>query len=114
MVRTDPMIMAIGNGDIFLDFRYELYVDPNFTTMDMRGAHAINDGGYHNWVLFTIAGSKEETAATAVEERWGSTMESVSKDAERCFGMLKTRFAILHVPSNLHRARSIDPIVKVT
>ena len=49
------MIHAIGTKDIFVDFRYKIYVDDQFTTMEMRGAHAINDGGYHMWNQHAIA-----------------------------------------------------------
>ena len=106
------MIHAIATKDIFVDFRYKVCVDAQFGTVDMRGAHAINDGGYHEWV-HTIAGSKEGTSTTVDEESWGSSMESVRKDSERCFGVMKKGFLILHVKSNLHRARHIDTILKV-
>ena len=106
------MIHAIGTKDIFVDFIYKIYVDAQFSTIDMRGAHAINDGGYHLWV-HTLSGSKEGTTATADEERWGGIMESVRKDSERSFGIVKKRFRILHVKSNLHKARYIDTILKV-
>jgi len=103
------MIHAIGTKDMFIDFRYKIYVDAQFVTMDMRGSNAINDGGYHMWT-HTIARSMEGTTATADEERWGFTMESVRKDSERCFGAVKKRFRIMHVKSNLHRPKSIDTI----
>jgi len=76
------MIPAIGTNDMFVDFRYKIYVDAQFTTMEMRGYHAINDGGYHMW-NHTIGGSKEGITTTADEESLGSTMESVRKDSER-------------------------------
>jgi hypothetical protein len=103
------MIHAIETEDMFVDFRHKIYVDAQFTTMDMRGAHAINDGGYHVW-NHTIAGNKEGTTSTTDEESWESTMESVRKDAEQCFGVVKKWFRILHVKSNLHKARHIDTI----
>ncbi len=103
---------AIGTNDIFVDFSYKIFVDAQFSTIDMRGAYAINDGGYHLWV-HTLSGSKEGTTATADEERWGGIMESVRKDSERSFGIVKKRFRILHVKSNLHKARYIDTILKV-
>lgn len=112
MVRTDPMILSIATKDIYMDFAYKVYLNADYDTIDMRGAHAINDGGYHNWV-HTLSGTKEGTAATVDEERWGGLMESVRKDSERCFGIVKKRFKILHVKSNLHKARSIDTIMKV-
>ena len=105
------MIYAIATKFIFVDFRYTVYVDAQFDTIDMRGAHAINDGGYHEWI-HTIAGSKEGTSTSVDEERWGSKMESVRKDSERCFGVAKKRFQILHVKSKLHKARHTDTIMK--
>ncbi len=48
--------------------------------MGMRGAHAINDDGYHKWV-FTIAAAKEGPATNQNEEAWGSAMESIRKDS---------------------------------
>jgi hypothetical protein len=77
--------MQSGPKTFFLDFRYKDYVDSQGGTIDMRGARAINDGGYREW-LHTIAGSKEGTATTDDEARWGSAMESMRKDSERCFG----------------------------
>jgi len=67
MVRTDLLITAIGIQDIFVDFMYNVIVNEHRLTMNMRGAFAINDGGYHHW-LHTIACTKEAQAATADEE----------------------------------------------
>jgi len=112
IVRTDILVHAIGTGDIYVNFRYNVYTSDDYDTMEMRGAHCINDGGYHNWV-HTIEGTKEGYAATAAEERWGGIMESLRKDSERCFGILKKRFRILSLPFLLHKAKSIDTIMKV-
>ncbi len=106
------MITTIGTKDIFVDFRYNIYVYPQFGTIEMRGAHAVDDNGYHEWI-HTISGSKEGTSTTADEERWGSKKESVRKDSERCFGVAKKRFRILRVKSYLHKARGVETIMKV-
>ena len=69
MVRTDPSITAIGIiQDIFVDFMCNVIVNEQRLTMNMRGAFAINDGGYHHWV-HTIASTKEAHAAIVDEER---------------------------------------------
>jgi hypothetical protein len=112
MVRTDHMIPALGIQDIFVDFIYNVIVNEHRHTINMRGAFAINDGGYHQW-LHTIAGTKEAQAASIDEERWAGTMGSIKKDSERCFGITKKRFRILHTQSLLHRAKDIDTIFKV-
>ena len=113
MVRTDPFIYAIGQDEVFVDFRYKLIVNDNSETIEMRGAFAINDGGYHNWV-HTIAGSKEGQSTSVGEDRWSGNMESIRKDFERCFGIMKKRFRILQIQSLLHRSSSIDTIFKVS
>jgi hypothetical protein len=106
------MITYIGTKDIFVNYRYTIYVDDDLEFITMRGAHAIIDGGYHNW-LHTISGTKEGTSVSADEERWSGTMEPVRKDAERTFGNLKKMFRVLHVKSSLHKSRSIDTIFSV-
>ena len=89
-----------------------MIINENNDTIGMRGAFAINDGGYHKW-LHTIAGSKDGAAATIDEDRWSGTMESIRKDSERCFGIMKKRFRILHTQSLLHTSTAIDTVFKV-
>jgi hypothetical protein len=112
VVRTDPFISAIGSNDIFVDFNHSVIVNDQFDTMNMRGAFAINDGGYHNWI-HTIAGTKDGQSASTDEGRWSSTMESIRKDSERSFGIMKKRFRILQIQSYLHTSTSIDTVFKV-
>jgi hypothetical protein len=57
------MIYVIATKDTFVDFRYKVYVDAQFGTIGMRGAHAIIDGGYHE-CIHTIAWSKEGSSST--------------------------------------------------
>ncbi len=113
MVKTDPMITAIGIQDIFVDFIYNVIVDEHRHTTNLWGAFAIKNGGYHQW-LHTISGTKEAHAASIDEERWAGTIESIRKDdSERCLGIMKKRFRILHTQSFLHRAKDIDTFFKV-
>jgi hypothetical protein len=112
IARTDRLGHAIGTDDIYVNFRYNVYTSDDYDTMEMREAHYINDGGYHNWV-HTIACTKKVHATTAAEDRWGGTMESLGKDSKRCFGILKKRFRILSLPFLMHKARSMDTIIKV-
>ncbi len=78
LVRTDPFITSIATNDIYIDFMYRVIVDENNLTLNMRGAFAINDGGYHHWV-HTIAGTNEAQAAIIREKRWAGTTESIKK-----------------------------------
>ncbi len=64
--------------------------------------------------MHTIAGTKEAQAASIQEERWAGTMESIRKDSERYFGIMKKRFRILRIQSLLLTASSIDTVFKVS
>ncbi len=48
IVRSDKMINAIATNDPFKNFPFKVYINENFETMELRGVHAINDGGYHH------------------------------------------------------------------
>ena len=102
-----PFLVAVD------ECRYKLIINEDGDTIDMRGAFAINDGGYHKWT-HTIAGSKDASATTVDEDRWSGTMESIRKDSERFFGIMKKRFRILHTQSLLHTSSAIDTVFKAS
>ncbi len=64
--------------------------------MNKHGAFAINDGGLQNWI-HTIASTKDGQSASNDEGRWSGAMESIRKDSERSFGIMKKRFRILQI-----------------
>ena len=112
MVNVDPLVSAVGTELMYSNFEYEVYIDEEGKTRIMRGAWILNDDGYHRW-LCTLAGPKAELAAKEEEEFWGGRCESIRKDAERCFGILKKRFRILRLPFLYHKAKDIDTTFKV-
>ncbi len=48
MLKAYIIIQAIGNTDIYVNLRYQVYINGDFMTMEMRGVRAIVDGGYRN------------------------------------------------------------------
>jgi len=73
------------------------------TCKEHRGAYMICDGGYKEWVSL-MPPYKHQLPGTALE-RWSKNVESVRKDVECVFGILKTRFLFLKHPIRLH-----DPV----
>jgi hypothetical protein len=63
----------------------------------------ICDGGYNEWV-YLMPPYKHQLPGTALE-KWSKNVESVRKDVECVFGILKTRFLFLKHPIRLH-----DPV----
>ena len=76
-----------------------------------QGVHVINDGGYHQWVA-TMAGEKPDVASSLILAQAGGLSESVRKDIECVFGILKRRFRVLKVPFLLSTVEQIDDIFR--
>jgi Plant transposon protein. len=71
-----------------------------------RGAYLICDGGYHEWACL-VSPYKHQLPGTALE-KWSKTVESVRKDVECVFGILKKRFLLLKHPIRLHDPEQIQ------
>jgi hypothetical protein len=68
-------------------------------TVQRTGAYIICDGGYHKWYEL-ICGVKNTSSQPIT--LWSCQLESVRKDIECCFGILKMRFCILAKPVQYH------------
>ena len=76
----------------------------------MKGLHTLCDGGYHRW-LHTICGYKH--ADELEVQAWSKLCESIRKDAECVFGIMKKRFRILSCPFLDHEVSRLDATMKV-
>jgi Plant transposon protein. len=70
-----------------------------------RGAYMICDGGYHEWACL-VPPYKHQLLGTALE-KWSQKVESMRKDVECVFGILKKRFLLLKHPIRLHDPEQI-------
>jgi hypothetical protein len=106
--RYDSAIQAVRDGQ-YSKLHFELYTGEGDTTTIEKGLYLIVDGGYHRWDCLVcpykiqIAGSSSEI--------WSSALESIRKDVECTFGILKVRFLILKYPLKFHDMESIEDIV---
>ena len=77
-------------------------------TTEHTGAYMICDGGYHQWpcLMFPF---KHQPAGTDLE-MWSSQIESVRKDVECVFGILKKRFLFLKHPIRIASAQKIERV----
>jgi hypothetical protein len=67
--------------------------------VERRGAYLLCDGGYHKWYEM-MCGLKHTSSLP--HTLWSCQLESVRKDVECCFGILKMRFCILANPLQYH------------
>lgn len=90
IVVNDEYCRAISDGK-YADIEYSVYKqDGSFKTI--RGAYLISDNGYPKQWMF------QRPSHSAVQEKsvvWSEFLESVRKDVECTFGILKARFHFL-------------------
>mmetsp|Transcript_11517 Transcript_11517/g.21528 ORF Transcript_11517/g.21528 Transcript_11517/m.21528 type:complete len:181 (+) Transcript_11517:298-840(+) len=104
--RIDPLFRLLRNDDVFLrNLRWTL-VARDGTHKNHHGAYLICDGGYNEWACL-MPPYKHQLPGSGLE-RWPKNVESVRKDVECVFGILKKRFLLLKHPIRLHDARQIQ------
>ena len=109
IVRYDEIQRALKENPGYNEREYEVWVS-NEDKEIKRGVHSLCDGGYHKW-LTAICGAKHCDHADL--KAWSGLCESVRKDVECLFGIMKKRFRILGVASLAHFAENINMVVKV-
>ena len=75
--------------------------------LKFKGAYFISDGGYHRWPCLISNPFKHQPEGTDLEV-WSQNIESVWKDIECVFGILKKRFLFLKHPIRIHSPHCIQ------
>jgi len=107
IARVDPAIKRLRHGDFskLTWQRYgrdgELYTETGF--------YFIVDGGYFTWKELISPFSHLRQKGTELD-RWSELVESLRKDVECTFGILKKRFMCLKQPLCVHRKNEIENI----
>ena len=109
LVLFDTFIKGIKRGDILQDNIFELLEtrDGEVVSVKYQGVWIVVDNGYHHWAItvppFTNTNFRDEI-------RWSEWIESMRKDVECTFGILKGRWRILKTGVRLHSTESVDMI----
>ncbi len=95
MVRLDTFVSGIRDGAVLDDVNFELLAhdkDGKVKKLHFSGAYLIVDNGYLNWLCtvppFGVINNVNEIC-------WSKWLESMRKDVECTFGILKGRVRIL-------------------
>ncbi len=110
LVRFDEFVSGIRDGTFLQDVEFELYERmPNghFTTIKYKGGYVIVDNGYLRWSC-TVPPFKVTDKITEV--RWSNWIESMRKDVECTFGILKGRWRILKTGVRIEGVEGVDKI----
>jgi hypothetical protein len=97
-LRTDPL---------FTEYEYPLY-DSQGRTITGKGAWAIVDGGYHQWM---VSQGPAPDAPTLQERSFSKVVVENRKDSEDTIGRLRGRMRILRMPFLCKQKEDIDSVV---
>lgn len=110
LVRYDKLAVDMKNGEVLHDLCFELYdYDENGSIVKVKykGGWLLVDNGYLLWST-TIPPYKR--SLDLWEIRWSQWLESMRKDVECAFGIMKGRWRVLKAGITLHGIESADKI----
>ncbi len=110
MVRHDEFVSGIYHGLYLNDIEFELReYDRNGIVVSRRykGGYVIVDNGYLRW-LITVPPFKVTNRVDEI--RWSKWVESMRKDVECTFGIIKGRFRILKTGIRMDGINAVDNV----
>jgi Plant transposon protein len=110
LTHYDEFIKLIKEGNILADNKFTLYKRSDNNTVieeNYSGCWLMCDNGYLNWSCLM---SPIKEPVLRKEKRWSMWMESMRKDVECTFGILKGRFRILKTGMRIHSIKSVDHV----
>ena len=105
IAKTDPSVMQFMDKNGWLNSKAWHTFGEN-GRKSFFGAYLICNGGYHAWPCLMFP--SKNGMPNSPEMRWSENLESVRKDIEGVFGILKIRFRFLKNFNNLREQSSID------
>lgn len=110
LILFDELIKSVHDGNLMEDKEFELFEldnDGNLKTIKYTGAWFLVDNGYLDWST-TVPPMKDPL--TYEEIRFSEWVESMRKDIECTFGIMKQRFHILKHGIRLHKIANSDKV----
>jgi hypothetical protein len=110
LVRFDRFVMGLKKGKYHSNLHFKLYAyDGNGNVIEWTycGAWHLVDNGYHNWGITIPPFKRSMDCAEICFFQW---LESMCKDVECTFGILKGRWCILKAGIHVHGIDIADQI----
>ena len=107
IVETDDLMQAIRKKEtLWEDVTFELY-RADWSTFMVRGAFLISDSGHAKWRMLQ---APINSSSSLDDMKWSTRLESVRKDVECFFGLLKIHFRILRSPVIFHKRNRVENV----
>lgn len=92
--KHDNLIEMVRTFPLYTQFEWKMNVD-ELNTKVVKGVFLLCDGGYHKWAQLICPLKHTSRIGHSM---WSCQLESVRKDIECTFGVLKVRFRVLQHP----------------
>lgn len=106
--RYDDFIMGLHEGRILQNHTFELFKE-NGTPVKHKGLYVLADNGYHKWKCLQ---NPPRDAFTPMRILYSETLESLRKDVECTFGILKGRWRILKTGFRFPKQETLFHIIR--
>ena len=100
--------LKTGDGHEVSKVSFELLTSDGEGCTD-QGPYIITDNGYHHWPMLQFA---PKYCSDKRWLRWAKRLESIRKDSECTYGILKQRFRELRLPSEFKKAITVEHVFK--
>lgn len=107
IVKFDGFIRKVKHDDFYVSVEFKLQVDENKWIIE-RGLYLLVDGGYHKWRIMQCP---YKFCCEIEKTRWSELAESMRKDVECSFGILKKRYQFLKTGITWHYKSDSDNVV---
>ena len=107
IVKFDGFVTDVRFGKLFTESEFKIQVDEKRWAIE-KGLYLLVDGGYHKWKIMQCP---LKHTVEVEKSRWSEFAESVRKDVECAFGILKKRFQLLKNAITWHSKNDIDNAV---
>jgi hypothetical protein len=94
IVKYNDFVCALRDNNIYQDKTFRLNAGDG-VFKEYTGAWVLVDGGYNRWACTQCPANKKTCSTVPDVFSWSKHVESVRKDVECTFGILKRRFAAL-------------------
>ena len=106
LVRFDRFVSDLQRGSFDNKITFQLSTNRG-TPINVKGAYVIVDNGYLDWSS-TVPPFKDSTNKSEV--RFSQWLQSLRKDVECTFGILKSQWRILKTGIRLHSTKAADNV----
>ena len=101
--------LQVREDAMYTDYTFNLEQEDG-EVVEAKGAWVLCDTGYHKW-RETICGFKRTTEP--MRRSFANMCESIRKDVERTFGIIKKRHMLVDCPVRFKDVRDVEAVFKV-